>query len=164
MCTRLVFIMFVAHVCVLVFDVSLFCLTSAKRGVRSLFSRSRVRAVRGAILLLLLPSRRTRRITFRLRIANRVGEDSRCRGGIVHTRFGCSRALLERRPRPKALWRFRASTSNSLSDRSRLPTHTHTRQIDHTYAQQDIRVCEDDHFKAAQLAVPRTPRRFRFFA
>ena len=31
------FIMFVAHVCVLVFDVSLFCLTSAKRGVRSLF-------------------------------------------------------------------------------------------------------------------------------
>ena len=80
MCTRLVFIMFVAHVCVLVFDVSLFCVTSAKRGVRSLFSRSRVRAVRGAILLLLLPSRRTRRITFRLRIANRVGEDSRCRG------------------------------------------------------------------------------------
>ena len=163
MCTRLVFIMFVAHVCVLVFDVSLFCVTSAKRGVRSLFSRSRVRAVRGAILLLLLPSRRTRRITFRLRIANRVGEDSRCRGGIVNTRGGCSRALLERRPRPKALWRFRASTSNSLSDRSRLPTHTHTRQIDHTYAQQDIRVCEDDHFKPPNWQ-SRIPRRFRFFA
>ena len=127
MCTRLVFIMFVAHVCVLVFDVSLFCLTSAKRGVRSLFSRSRVRAVRGAILLLLLPSRRTRRITFRLRIANRAGEDSCCRGGIVHIRGGCSRALLERRPRPKALWRFRVSTSNSPSCRSRPHTNTHAR-------------------------------------
>ena len=141
------FIMFVARVRVLVFDVSLFCLTSAKRGVRSLFSRSRVRAVRGAILLLLLPSRRTRRITFRLRIANRMGEDSWCRGGIVHSRGGCSRALLERRPRPKALWRFRASTSNSLSDRSRPHTHTLLRQIHHTCDQQDIRVCGGDHHK-----------------
>ena len=87
------------------------------------------------------------RVTLRVRIANRVGEDSRCRGSIVNTRFGCSRALLERRPRPKALWRFRASTSNSLSGRPRPPTDTHTRQIDHTYAQQDIRVYEVDQLK-----------------
>ena len=141
------FIMFVAHVCVLVFDVSLFCLTSAKRGVRSLFSRSRVRAVRGAILLLLLPSRRTRRITFRLRIANRAGEDSCCRGGIVNTRFGRSCALFVRPQSPKALWRFRVSTANSLSGRSRLHFDTHIRYIDQIYARQDIRVCGDDHFE-----------------
>ena len=143
-------------------------------------------------------------VTLHLRIANRlVTTDSRCRGGIVHIRGVCSCAHLERRSRPKALWRFRASTSNSLSDRSsaayrhafssyssysrstryssmwRLPlsaaieavsesqgalavsckyfkqskwpflaaTNTHIRQIDHTYAQQDIRVCGDDHFQ-----------------
>ena len=146
--------MFVAHVCVLVFDVSLFCLTSAKRGVRSLFSRSRVRAVRGAILLLLLPSRRTRRITFRLRIANRAGEDSCCRGGIVNTRFGRSRALFVRPQSPKALWRFRVSTSNSLSGRSRPPTYTPMRHLYQTYAQQDIRVCGDDHFQPPKCQNP----------
>ena len=141
------FIMFVAHVCVLVFDVSLFCLTSAKRGVRSLFSRSRVRAVRGAILLLLLPNRRTRRITFRLRIANRAGEDSCCRGGIVNTRFGRSRALFVRPNSFTALWRFRASTSNILIDRYMPHAYTPIRQIHQIYAQQDIRVCGDDHFE-----------------
>ena len=47
---------------------------------------------------------------------------------------------------PKALWRFRASTSNSPSGRSWPHTHTPIRHIDHTYAQQDIRVCGDDHF------------------
>ena len=62
------------------------------------------------ILILLLI-----RITLHLRIANRVGEDSRCRGSIVHIRGGSSCELLERRSRPKALWRFRASTSNSLA-------------------------------------------------
>ena len=77
---------------------------------------------------------------FHLRIANRVGEGSRCRGGIVDTRGGCSRALLERRNSPTALWRFRASTLNSLIGRTWLPTNTHIRYIDHTYAQQDIRV------------------------
>ena len=30
------------------------------------------------------------RVTLRVRIANRVGEDSRCRGGIVNTRSGCT--------------------------------------------------------------------------
>ena len=38
---------------------------------------------------------------------------------------GCSRALFVRPESPKALWRFRASTSNSLSGRSWLQ-HTHT--------------------------------------
>ena len=50
--------------------------------------------------------------------------DSCCRGGIVNIRVGCSRALVVRRHSPTALWRFRASTSNSLSGRSRPHTHT----------------------------------------
>ena len=86
-------------------------------------------------------------VALHVRIANRVVMDSCCRGGIVHIRFGCSRALLVRRPRPKALWRFRASTSNSLSGRSWLHTHTHIRYIYQIYARQDIRVYEDDHFQ-----------------
>ena len=48
--------------------------------------------------------------------------------------------------RPTALWRFRASTSNSSSGRSWPQTYTHMCHIDHTCAQQDIRVYEDDHF------------------
>ena len=87
------------------------------------------------------------RVTLRVRIANGMGEDSVCRGGSVHSRGGCSCTLLVRLPRRKALWRFRASTSNSLSGRSWLQAHTHIRCIYHTYAQQDIRVCEDDHFE-----------------
>ena len=86
-------------------------------------------------------------VKFHIRIANGVGEDSRCRGGIVHIRFGCSRALLVRPLRPTALWRFRVSTSNSPSGRTWPHTHTHIRHIHHTYAQQDIRVCGDDHFE-----------------
>ena len=74
-------------------------------------------------------------------------KDSYCRGGIVNTRFGFSCALLERRHSPKALWRFRASTSNIPSGRSRPYTITHVRNIDQTYAQQDIRVYEDDPLK-----------------
>ena len=82
-----------------------------------------------------------------VRIANRLVEDSYCRGGIVNTRGVCSRARSVRPNSPKALWRFRASTSNSQSSRTWPPTHTPIRQIDHTYAQQDIRVCEDDPFE-----------------
>ena len=85
-------------------------------------------------------------ISLHVRIANQLVMGSCCRGGIVNTRFVCSRALLVRPYSPTALWRFRASTSNSLSGRSRLPTYTHLRRIDHTYAQQGIRVREDDHF------------------
>ena len=82
-----------------------------------------------------------------IRIANHLVMDSCCRGGIVHIRGVCSRVLFVRPNSPKALWRFRASTSNSLSGRSWPHTHTPIRQIHHTYAQQDIRVCGDDHLK-----------------
>ena len=85
-------------------------------------------------------------VKFRPRIANRVGEDSCCRGGIVHIRGGCSCVRSIRSNRPTALWRFRASTSNSRSGRSGRPLHA-IRYIYQTYAQQDIRVCEDDHLK-----------------
>ena len=97
-------------------------------------------------LILLILVRECVAISRRARIANLVGEDSCCREGIVNTRFGCSRALLVRRPRPKALWRFRASTSNSPSGRTWPHPHTDLPQIYHTHAQQDIRVCGDDHF------------------
>ena len=101
------------------------------------------------ILILILT-----RVTLRVRITKRVGECSYCRGGIVNTRGGCSRALFVRRPRPKALWRFRASTSNSPSGRTRLHFHTQIRYIYHTYAQQDIRVCEDDLLKPPLRQLP----------
>ena len=89
-------------------------------------------------------------VTRRVRIANQMVMDSYCRGGIVNivnTRFGRSCAHLARPDSPKALWRFRASTSNSLSGRSRLHFDTHIRYIDQIYARQDIRVCRDDHFE-----------------
>ena len=86
-------------------------------------------------------------VALHVRIANHLVMGSRCRGGIVHIRCGCSRALLVRPQSPKALWRFRASTSNSPSGRSRPLPNTHMYYIDHIYAQQDIRVCGDDHFQ-----------------
>ena len=108
--------------------------------------------------ILLLPSRRNLLllplplllillmcITFHLRETSLLGEDSRCRGSIVNTRGVSSRARGVRPESSTALWRFRVSTSNSPSGRSRLQPHTPIRYIDHTYAQQDIRVCEDDH-------------------
>ena len=55
--------------------------------------------------------------TLRVRIANHMVEDSCCRGGIVHIRGGCSCARSVWPQSSKALWRFRASTSNNLSDR-----------------------------------------------
>ncbi len=87
------------------------------------------------------------RVTLHVRIANRVVEDSCCRGGIVHIRFGFSRALVEGPKSSKALWRFRVSTSNSLNGRTWPLPNTPMCHIDHTYAQQDIRVYEDDHFE-----------------
>ena len=57
-----------------------------------------------------------------IRIANRLVMGSCCRGGIVNIRGGCSRTLLVRPRRSTALWRFRASTSNSPSGRSWLHT------------------------------------------
>ena len=84
-------------------------------------------------------------VALHVRIANQTVMDSYCRGGIVHIRGGCSRALFVPPYSPKALWRFRASTSNNLSGRAWPPTYTPVRQIYQTYAQQDIRVYEDDH-------------------
>ena len=74
--------------------------------------------------ILILP-----RVTLHPRTANQVGEDSRCRGGIVHIRVGCSRALLVRRHCSTALWRFRVSTSNSPNGRSRPHSYTQLRYI-----------------------------------
>jgi len=86
-------------------------------------------------------------VTRRVRIANQMGEGSRCRGGIVNIRSVCSCARSVPPKSPKAIWRFRASTSNSLSGRSWPLVDTPVRHIYHTYAQQDIRVYEDDHFE-----------------
>ena len=75
---------------------------------------------------------------------NQMVMDS-CRGGIVRSRFGFSRALLVRPQSPTALWRFRANTSNSRSGLSWPHPRTHLCYIYQTYAQQDTQVCEDDH-------------------
>jgi transcriptional regulator GlxA family with amidase domain len=85
------------------------------------------------------------RAAVHLRTTSLLVTDSCCRGGIVHSRCGCSCARIERPESPKTIWRFHASTSNSSSGRTWLHTHTHLRQIYHTYAQQGIRVCGDDH-------------------
>ena len=83
-------------------------------------------------------------IVFHLRKTNQMVMDSCCRGGIVHSRGGRSCALFVRPQSPKALWRFRVSTANSLSGRTWLHTHTHIRHIYYIYAQQDIQMYEDD--------------------
>ena len=64
------------------------------------------------------------------------------------------------RPRVPRRLRFRVSTSNSLSGLSRPPT-TRQCQIDHTYVQQDIRVCEDDLLSRPMAVL--IPRLFSFF-
>ena len=89
-----------------------------------------------------------------LRIANRLVMGSCCRGGIVRIRGGCSRARSVWRPRPKALWRFRASTSNSPSGRTWLHPYTQIHRIDQIYAQQGIGVCGDDHFQPPKWQCP----------
>ena len=93
-----------------------------------------------------------RRVKFRLRIANCVEEDSYCRGGIVHIRCGCSRALS--RPVSQGLAvsckYFKQSAAFSGCIRTRIFN------IYHVYAR-DIRA--ERPFKAAKLAVP-IPRRF----
>ena len=98
----------------------------------------------------------------RANLANWMGEDSYCRGSIVHTRFGCSRALFVPPKSPTALWRFRASTSNSLIGRTRLPPDTPIRQI--------IILTFNKIFKYVKMTIlsrsrgsPRIPRRFDFF-
>ena len=109
-------------------------------------------------LILLILVRECVAISRRARIANLVGEDSCCREGIVNIRVDFSRERLVWPQSSKALWRFRASTSNSLSGRSWQHPYTPMRHIYQTYAQQDIRVYEDDHLEPPmrQLANPKS--------
>ena len=106
------------------------------------------------LILILIMIMILARVTLRARIANQLGEDSYCRGGIVNTRFVCSRALFVRRESSKALWRFRANTSNSRSGLSWPHPRTHMCYIYQIYAQQDIRVCEDDHVQPRKWQFP----------
>ena len=103
-------------------------------------------------------------ITLHVRIANRVVIGSCCRGGIVNTRVGRSCALLVPPDSPKALWRFRVSTSNSPSGRSWL----HAR---HAYAVYSSILTLNKIFEYVEMTIcsrprssTRSPRRFRFFA
>ena len=84
-------------------------------------------------------------IMFLLRIANHMVMDSRCRGGIVHIRVGCSRALCTARKFHGALavsCKYFKQSQVAVLGRNQ---HAHS-YIHHTHAQQDIRVCGDDHF------------------
>ena len=101
-------------------------------------------------------------ITSNLRIANRVGEDSCCRGGIVHIRGGCSRALLVRPIVPRRFGGFVQVLQTVQVAVLGRNLHA-SRYIYQIYAQQDIRVYEDDHFSRPRGSIP-IPRRFRFFA
>ena len=96
---------------------------------------------------ILIPILIPRYVTLHLRIANHLVMDSCCRGGIVNIRSGCSCVRSIRPKSPTALWRFRVSTSNSPSSRTWPPAYTPIRYIYQTCAQQDIRVCGDDHFQ-----------------
>ena len=120
-----------------VFDVSLF----------KLYYKGELALGLRAIILILILILILARVTLHLRKTSLLGEGSRCRGGIVNTRCVRCCALLVRPNSSTALWRFRASTSNNPSGRSWPPTDTPVRYIYHTYAQQDIRVCGDDHFQ-----------------
>jgi len=141
--------------CVGKFEFYCECFTSFFSRVRLLHvSRAYVLYHRIGITLILIMAR----VTLRARTTNLLVMGSCCRGGIVNIRCVCTSALVERTNSPKAPWRFRVSTSNSLSGRSWPHTHTRIRYIDHTYAQQDIRVCGDDHNQPPmrQLANPKS--------
>ena len=107
------------------------------------------------ILILILA-----RVTLRVRIANWVGEDSYCRGGIVSTRG----ALFVRPQSTKALWRFRASTSNSLSGLMWPHTHTAFRYSYHKLTLNEIFECVEMTICSRPIGSPKIPRRFDFFA
>jgi len=113
-------------------------------------------------LILLILVRECVAISRRARIANLVGEDSCCREGIVNIRV-VFLASFSYGPSPKALWRFRASTSNSPSGRSR-PHPTRPFVI-------FIILTLNKIFEYVKMTIfsrprgsPRIPRRFRFFA
>ena len=113
-----------------------------------------------AILLIL----NTRRITLRPRIANQVGEDNYCRGGSGNTRRSRSRALFVRPESRKALWRFRASTSNSLSGLMWPHTHTAFRYSYHKLTLNEIFECVEMTICSRPIGGKKIPRRFDFFA
>jgi len=94
------------------------------------------------------------RKALRVCIANLLVKDSRCRGGIVNIRSGCSRAPFARLRNSTALRRPRVSTSNSLSDLSQPHPYTHVRENDRIYAQRDIRGYGDDHLKPRHRQCP----------
>ena len=111
------------------------------------------------ILILIL----SRRVTRRFRIANHMVMDSCCRGGIVDTRGGCSRALFVPPKSPTALWRFRASTSNSLSAAlgctlARICRIFTILTLNKIFENVEMTIC------SRPRGSTRTPRRFRFFA
>ena len=90
------------------------------------------------ILMMILMMMTMLRAAVHLRTTSLLVMDSRCRGGIAHSGFGLSGVHSVRPESPKALWRFRVSTANSLSGRTWPQTDTPIRYIDHTYAQKDI--------------------------
>ena len=74
--------------------------------------------------------------------------------------FSCAHRTASR---PKALWRFRASTSNSLSGRSWPHTHTHFAifiilTLNKIFEYVEMTIC------SRPRGSPRIPRRFDFFA
>ena len=94
---------------------------------RTICARSTSIIIQRSLILILILNGLARG-ALRSRTTSLLGEDSYYRGGIVHIRVGCSCALLVRPQSPKALWRFRASTSNSPSGRSSAASqHAHVR-------------------------------------
>ena len=131
---------------------SLNCITRARQALR-------LRAIILILILILILAR----VTLRLRTTSLLGEDSCCRGGIVHIRGGCSRALLVRPNSSTALWRFRVSTSNSPSGRSWPPTHTPIRYIIILTLNKIFEYVEMTILSRPSGSIP-IPRRFAFFA
>jgi len=86
-------------------------------------------------------------ITCRARIASLPAKDSCCRGDIVNIPSGSSRARIVQPKNPTALWRFRASTSSSLSDHVWLHYNTERSLWIHNHSQQDIRGYGDYRFQ-----------------
>ena len=104
--------------------------------------------LQGIILILILE-----RVTPRLRKTNQLVKGSRCRGGIVNTRV-----VVLVRSRTASESHGALAVSCKYFKQSKWPfsaaTNTHLRHIDHTYAQQDIRVCGDDHLKPPMWQFP----------
>ena len=88
------------------------------------------------------------RVTLRVRIANPMVKGSCYRGGIVHIRFGSFLCA----SRTASSSHGALAVSCKYFKQSKWPflaacAHAYFVDIYHTYAQQDIRVYEDDHFE-----------------